>query len=80
MYATEVYYRNKYEIKVIENFALESLRTAKNKGNENAISTTPSYYIFDNKFYQDFLQFIPMNYRDEDVDNQISDPIAVGIF
>ena len=80
MFATESYYRKKFGIKTISDDALEKLRTTKNKGFANIINTTPSYYIFDNQFYQDHLQYIPMNYRDEDIDYQISDPIAVAIF
>lgn len=80
MYANEVYYRNAHEIKTISDEALEKLRTCKNKGSKYCISTTPSYYIFDNMFFQDSLQFMPMNYRDEDIDYQSSDPIAQAIF
>lgn len=80
MYATEVYYRNMFQIKTISDEALENLRKTKNRGFNQVITSAPSYYIFDNKFYQDHLQYVPMNYRDEDIDNQISDPIAVAIF
>lgn len=80
MYATEVYYRNNFGIKAYTDEAFEKLRTTKNRGFTKVITSTPSYYIFDNKFYQDHLQYIPMHYRDEDIDHNISDPCAEAIF
>lgn len=80
MYATEVYYRNMFQIQTISDEALENLRKTKNQGFNQVITTIPSYYIFDNKFYQDSLQYVPLNYRDEAIDNQVSDPIAVALF
>lgn len=53
-YARELYYRNKFGIKCVDDVSLEKIKNVKNSGNPDKIFTTvSSYNIIQGHFYYD---------------------------